>query len=77
MELTAISACVIGGASLSGGEGSVVGAFLGLILLGLVRDGLILNDVSVYWQGLIQAAILVAAVSFDALTNARRRNVSV
>jgi ribose transport system permease protein len=72
-ELTAISACVIGGASMSGGEGSVVGAFLGLILLGLVRDGLILNDVSVYWQGLIQAAILVAAVSFDVLTR-RRRN---
>jgi len=70
-ELTAISACVIGGASMSGGEGSVVGAFLGLILLALVRDGLILNDVSVYWQGLIQAAILVAAVSFDVLTRRR------
>jgi ribose transport system permease protein len=71
-ELTAISACVIGGASMSGGEGSVVGALLGLILLALVRDGLILNDVSVYWQGLIQAGILVAAVSFDVLTRRRR-----
>ena len=49
--------------------------FLGLILLALVRDGLILNDVSVYWQGLIQAAILVAAVSFDVLT--RRRSSPV
>lgn len=72
-ELTAISACVIGGASLSGGEGSVIGAFLGLILLGLVRNGLILNDVSVYWQGLIQAIILVLAVAFDVWTR-RRRN---
>lgn len=72
-ELTAISACVIGGASLSGGEGSVIGSFLGLILLGLVRDGLILNDVSVYWQGLIQAIILVLAVAFDVWTRRRRR----
>jgi ribose transport system permease protein len=71
-ELTAISACVIGGASLSGGEGSVVGAFLGLILLGLVGDGLILNDVSVYWQGLIRAIILVLAVAFDVWTRRRR-----
>ncbi len=73
-ELTAISACVIGGASLSGGEGTVLGAFFGLLLLGLIRDGLILNDVSVYWQQLIQAAILVLAVAFDVLTR-RRRNV--
>jgi ribose transport system permease protein len=72
-ELTAISACVIGGASLSGGEGSVVGSFLGLILLGLVGDGLILNDVSVYWQGLIRAVILVMAVAFDVWTRRRRR----
>lgn len=71
-ELTAISACVIGGASMSGGEGSILGAFFGLVLLALVRDGLVLNDVSVYWQGLIQAAILVAAVSFDVLTRRRR-----
>jgi ribose transport system permease protein len=72
-ELTAISACVIGGASLAGGEGSVIGSFLGLILLGLVRDGLVLNDVSVYWQGLIQAIILVLAVAFDVWTRRRRR----
>jgi len=75
-ELTAISACVIGGASLSGGEGSVLGAFLGLILLGLVRDGLILNDVSVYWQGLIQAVILVLAVAFDVWTRRRRGSLA-
>ncbi|MGA2642149.1 MAG: ABC transporter permease [Spirochaetia bacterium] len=73
-ELTEISACVIGGASLSGGEGTVLGSFLGLVLLALVRDGLILNDVSVYWQGFIQAAILVVAVSFDVLTRRRRRS---
>jgi len=72
-ELTAISACVIGGASMAGGEGTVLGGFLGLFLLGLIRDGLILNDVSVYWQQLIQAAILVLAVAFDVLTRRRRR----
>jgi ribose/xylose/arabinose/galactoside ABC-type transport system permease subunit len=40
--------------------------------LGLVGDGLILNDVSVYWQGLIRAIILVMAVAFDVWTRRRR-----
>lgn len=71
-ELTVIAAVVIGGASLSGGEGTVLGAVLGLLLLGFVNDALILENVSVYWQQFISGAILVAAVTMDRLLNRRR-----
>jgi ribose transport system permease protein len=72
VELTVIAAVVIGGASLSGGEGTVLGAVLGLLLLGFVNDALILENVSVYWQQLISGAILVVAVTADRLLNRRR-----
>lgn len=64
-EMRAIGACVIGGCSLSGGEGTVFGAVLGVILLGLVNNGLILLNVSVYWQELITGVILLVAVLVD------------
>ncbi|HEX2953418.1 MAG TPA: ABC transporter permease [Bacillota bacterium] len=64
-EMRAIAACVIGGCSLSGGEGTVIGAVLGVILLGLVNNALILLNVSVYWQELITGVILLVAVLVD------------
>ena len=72
VELTVIAAVVIGGASLSGGEGTVLGAVLGLLLLGFVNDALILENVSVYWQQFISGAILVGAVTADRILNRRR-----
>jgi ribose transport system permease protein len=70
--LRLIAAAVIGGASLAGGEGTILGALLGLILLALVSDALILLNVNVYWQQLVTGAILVAAVTFDVLARRRR-----
>lgn len=69
VELNIIAAAVIGGASLSGGQGSVAGALLGLLLLGVVNSALVLNDVSVYWQQFIAGAILIVAVAMDRLLN--------
>ncbi len=69
MELQAIAACVIGGASLSGGEGSVLGALLGSLLVGLVNDALVLLNVSVYWQSFVTGFVLIAAVTTDVLTH--------
>ena len=66
-EMRIISACVIGGASLSGGIGTVTGAVLGLILLSIINNGLILMDVSIYWQDFISGAILLIAVTIDKL----------
>jgi ribose transport system permease protein len=71
-ELRVISAAVIGGASLSGGEGTILGAVLGVILLNIINNGLILMNVSVYWQDLIGGAILLVAVTVDLLTHRKK-----
>ena len=67
MELNVIAAAVIGGASLKGGAGSIMGAVLGMGLLSLVTNSLVLIDVSVYWQDAIRGVILLLAVTIDHL----------
>jgi ribose transport system permease protein len=66
-ELKAIAAAVIGGASLYGGEGTVLGGALGLIFLSVIQSVLVLLNISVYWQGFIAGAVLLIAVSLDVL----------
>jgi ribose transport system permease protein len=73
-ELRAIAACVIGGASLNGGEGTILGAVLGVVLLALVNNALILLNVSVYWQDLITGIILISAVLIDFVTHRSSAN---
>ncbi len=73
LEMTAISAAVIGGASLTGGEGTVFGSILGIALLSIITSSLILLDVSVYWQDLIKGIILLFAVSIDHLQHIKRQ----
>ncbi len=70
-ELTAIGAVIIGGASMLGGEGTVLGTILGATLLGLITNGLILLGVSAYWQQVFSGAIIILAVALD--TWRRRR----
>ena len=72
MELNVIAAAVIGGASLSGGSGTIFGAILGTILLSVVSSSLALLDVSVYWQDIIRGSILLTAVTIDHYLNKRR-----
>lgn len=72
-ELRVVSACIIGGCSISGGKGTVLGAFLGVLLLGLIGNILVLLNVSVYWQGIVTGVILVLAVASDALINRTRK----
>lgn len=72
MELNVIAAAVIGGASLKGGTGSILGAVLGVALLSIVTSSLILINVSVYWQELIKGMILLVAVSLDHILNKYR-----
>jgi ribose transport system permease protein len=72
MELNVIAAAVIGGASLSGGSGTIFGAILGTILLSVVSSSLALLDVSVYWQDIIRGSILLTAVTLDHYFNKRR-----
>lgn len=72
MELNVIAAAVIGGASLSGGTGTILGAIMGAILLSVVSSSLALLDVSVYWQDIIRGSILLGAVTIDHYLNKRR-----
>jgi ribose transport system permease protein len=67
-ELAVITAVVLGGATLSGGEGSVLGTLVGLLIVGVLNDGLILENVNPFWQQVAQGALLIAAVSFDRLS---------
>ena len=73
-ELEAIAAVVIGGGSLTGGEGSVLGTLIGAFVMGLLSNGSDLLGVSPYWQQAIIGAVIIAAVGFDELR--KRRMVS-
>ena len=72
-ELVAIGAVVIGGASLFGGEGTVLGTVLGTTLLGLILNGLILLGISAYWQDVFSGGIIIAAVALNLWRAQRRR----
>ncbi|MEI6389216.1 MAG: ABC transporter permease [Spirochaetota bacterium] len=65
LELRVITAVIIGGASLQGGEGTVLGAFLGSLLMALITNALTLLGVDVYWQTFVIGATLLAAVLID------------
>lgn len=64
-ELDAITATVIGGASLSGGRGTVFGCFIGILVIGIMTNGLDLLSVSSYYQQIIKGAIILLAVMAD------------
>ena len=72
MELDAIAAAVIGGTSLMGGEGSVPGVLLGAIIMGVIRNGLVLMQVSSYWQELIIGTIIVLAAILDVIRSRKQ-----
>ena len=67
MELSVITAIVLGGASLSGGRGSIVGTAVGLLIIGILNNGLTLTGVDPFWQNVARGALLIGAVSFDRL----------
>jgi ribose/xylose/arabinose/galactoside ABC-type transport system permease subunit len=70
IELDVITAVILGGTSLNGGRGRLFGTFIGLLLLGVVNNGLILIGVQAFWQQVVKGAILLIAVVYDEL----RRN---
>ncbi|MFC0470962.1 ABC transporter permease [Halalkalibacter kiskunsagensis] len=72
-ELRAIAAAVIGGTSLKGGEGSIFGAVLGVLLLAVINNGLVLLSVSVYWQQFVTFLILLVAVTIDHLSHRKTK----
>ncbi len=71
-ELTAIAATTIGGTSHSGGIGTIWGAFIGALVLSVMRNGLTLLGVDAYWQQVIEGLIIVIAVIIDMRKNTKR-----
>ncbi|WP_306258175.1 ABC transporter permease [Pararhizobium sp. IMCC21322] len=72
MELTVIAAAVIGGANLAGGEGNVLGAVVGALLIEVIRNSLILLGISTFWQGTFIGTFIIVAVAFDRFRNVGR-----
>ncbi|WP_200966322.1 multiple monosaccharide ABC transporter permease [Insulibacter thermoxylanivorax] len=64
-ELDAIAACFIGGASATGGVGTVIGAIIGGLVMGVMNNGMSLIGVSIDWQQAIKGLVLLLAVAFD------------
>ena len=68
-ELDAIASAVIGGTSLNGGVGTVLGLLIGATVMGVIRNGLVLMQVSAYWQDFIIGGIIVLAAVIDRIKN--------
>jgi fructose transport system permease protein len=71
-NLDAITAVVLGGTSLFGGRGTVIGTLIGAIVVGVFRNGLTLIGVEVVWQYFVTGILVILAVSVDQLTHRRR-----
>jgi ribose transport system permease protein len=70
-ELDVIAAAVVGGTSLSGGEGNILGVFIGAAIMQVLRTGLVLIGVSAYWLQAIQGFVIILAITLDQLRKRR------
>jgi ribose transport system permease protein len=71
-ELDVIAAAVVGGTSLMGGEGTILGALIGAFIMQVLRNGLVLTGVSAYWLQALQGFVIVVAIMLDQLRKRRR-----
>ncbi|MBP1969290.1 putative multiple sugar transport system permease protein [Virgibacillus natechei] len=67
-ELDAIAAAVIGGASMAGGVGTVIGAVIGALVMGVLNNGMSIMGIGIDWQQAIKGLVLLGAVAFDVLS---------
>jgi ribose transport system permease protein len=73
IELSVIAAVILGGTSLTGGKGTIIGTLLGVIIMGTVNNGLVLLNVSSYWQEVARGGVLLTAVAIDQLQVLRKK----
>ena len=71
-----ITACVLGGVSIAGGEGKLSGVFFGVLIMGILFNGLIQLNLSEFYQMIIKGAVLLLAVGFDTYSTTRKRKLS-
>lgn len=72
-ETYAIAACIIGGASLFGGKGRIVGVILGGITIGTINNGLNIMNVSSFWQKIVMGSLIIASVALERLISNRAK----
>jgi len=77
LELRVITAVIIGGASLAGGEGTVLGAFLGSLLMALITNSLNLLNVDIHWHTFVIGSTLLTAVLIDRFGKIRRDKIKI
>ncbi len=66
-EFDVMTAAVLGGVSIKGGEGKITGVFIGVLIIGVLSNGLILMNVGDYYQNVIKGLVLIMAVAFDSM----------
>jgi len=67
-ELEAIAACYIGGASAAGGVGTIIGAIMGGLVMGVINNGMSLMNIGANWQYVVKGSVLLLAVWYDVYT---------
>ena len=72
IEMKVITAVIIGGASMSGGEGSIFGAVIGVLLMAIINNAMVLLNVNVYWQTFVTGFTLFLAVLIDIMARKRK-----
>lgn len=72
-EMDAVAASALGGVSLMGGSGSVVSAMIGVLIIGVLKNGLNLLNVNSFWQLIVQGLVVLAAVSMDMLKQRKQK----
>jgi rhamnose transport system permease protein len=77
LEMKVIAAAVVGGAAIRGGEGTLSGTLLGVVLLGAIGPALTFLGVSAYWERALQGTIILAAVAVDAVRERRAFHAAV
>lgn len=76
LEFLALTAVILGGASLSGGRGTIVGTTIAVLILAVIDNGLTLSRVSSFWQEVVRGGLLIGAVALDQLRIARHKTDS-
>lgn len=72
-ELDAIASCFIGGASATGGVGTVIGAIIGGLIMGILNNGMSIMGISVFWQQIVKGLVLLLAVAFDVYSKSKSK----
>lgn len=72
-DMDSIAATIVGGTSLAGGIGTVFGTLLGALLLGVIRNGLVMLNISMYWQTVVAGSIIILVCALDYLAHSKRK----